>query len=96
MINGLRRPRLLIRAAKLGVKEYDRTRHLRRLLGHDLPGHPGAAILRLMEIEQDFDVQRRQENGSYSLSRHLDVLIAIIGEAQLLMAAHPDTGGRPA
>jgi len=33
MLNALHRPRLLIRAARAGAIEYNRDRHLQRLLG---------------------------------------------------------------
>ena len=93
MLMSIRRPRLLIRAARAGAQDYDRGRHLPRLIGYGkLPG-PAASILRLIEIERDHDHRRRADEAGYSLTRHLDVLIALMGEAQLLRAAHPGTGG---
>lgn len=87
MISSLRRPRLLVRAAKVGAQEYDRNRHLQRLFGFGtLPGS-GAALIRLMEMERDVDEQRRSGDAGYSLVRHLDLLIALIGEAHLHQAS---------
>lgn len=87
MITTLRRPRLLSRAAKLGAKDYNRDRHLQRVLGYgSIPG-TGAALIRLIEIERELDLQRQEDDAAYSLVRHLDVLIALIGEAQLYQAS---------
>lgn len=87
MITNLRRPRLLTRAAKLGVQDYNRDRHLQRILGYGaLPG-TGAALMRLMDLEREVNAQRKEEEAAYSLVRHLDLLIALLGEAQLYQAS---------
>lgn len=87
MITSLRRPRLLARAAKFGVQDYDRERHLQRILGYgSMPG-TGAALVRLMEMEREVNAQRMEEDAAYSLVRHLDLLIALLGEAQLYQAS---------
>ncbi|MCB1311527.1 MAG: hypothetical protein KDK29_06385 [Sedimentitalea sp.] len=86
MLNTLRRPRLLIRAARIGAQEYRRERHLQRLLGYGALPRPAAALLRLMEIEREMNEQRSGDEAGYSLTRHLDILIAMMGEAQLLRA----------
>ena len=86
MLNTLRRPRLLMRAARIGADDYRRSVHLPRLLGYGgLPRH-GAALMRLIEIEAGLNEQRVVEDSSYSLLRHIDVLIAIVGEARTLRA----------
>ncbi|MGV6805504.1 MAG: DUF6477 family protein [Ruegeria sp.] len=86
MITSLRRPRLLVRAAKVGAQEYDRDRHLQRLFSFgDLPGS-GAALMRLFELEREMNTQRCEGDAAYSLVRHLDLLIALIGEGQRYQA----------
>ena len=86
MLGALRRPRLLMRAARIGAEDYRRSAHLPRLLGYgQLPRH-GAALMRLIEIEREMNDQRREADAGYSLSRHLDVLIAMVGEANILKA----------
>ncbi|SFU05786.1 DUF6477 family protein [Sedimentitalea nanhaiensis] len=87
MLNALRRPQLLIRAARFGVQDYRRDRHLQRLLGYGALPRPAAAIMRLMEVERTLNDQRREDDAGYSLTRHVDVLIAMMGEAQLLRAS---------
>ena len=86
MLNALRRPRLLIRAARIGAQDYSRDRHLKRLLGYGSLPRPAVALMQLMELERALDDQRREEDAGYSLTRHLDVLIAIMGEARVLAA----------
>jgi len=87
MLNALHRPRLLIRAARIGAEDYRRAAHLPRILGYgQLPRH-GNALMRLMEIEGELNALRLVEDSSYSLLRHIDVLIAIVGESRILRAA---------
>ena len=88
-LNTLRRPHLLIRAARIGVDEYRRDPHLRRLLGYGTLPRSGAALMRLVEIESELNTQRREEDAGYSAMRHVEVLIAMMGEARLLRASHP-------
>lgn len=89
MLNALHRPRLLIRAARAGATEYNRNRHLQRLLGYGALPRTAQALLRLIELERGLNDQRKDDDAGYSLPRHLDVLIAIMGEAQLLRAIKP-------
>lgn len=86
-LNALHRPRLMMRAARIGAQDYHRSAHLPRLLGYGaLPRH-GAALMRLIEIEGGLEDQRTASDASYSLIRHVDVLIAMVGEARVLRAA---------
>lgn len=91
MLAALRRPRLLMRAARIGAEDYRRTVQLPRLLGcGQVPRH-GAALLRLVEIEQDLNKQRIENEAAYNLLRHIDVMIAIVGESRIMRAAQPTT-----
>ena len=84
LFDSLRRPRLLIRTARIGAQDYRRTPHLNRLLGTAaLPRH-GAALLRLMEIEAELDDRRRRGDAGYSVSHHVELLCAMMGEARIL------------
>lgn len=87
MITAIRRPRLLTRAAKIGARDYNRDRHLHRVLGYGAMPGTGSAIIRLIELEREIEQQRQEDDAAYSLVRHLDVLIALSGEAQLYQAS---------
>lgn len=89
MLNALHRPRLLIRAARAGAQEYNRNRHLQRLLGYGALPRSAQALMRLMELERGHNDKRTEDDAGYSLPRHLDVLIAIVGEAQVLRTMRP-------
>lgn len=82
----LRRPSLLVRTARIGMNEYCRERHLQRILRTaNLPRH-GEALMKLVDLETDLDSLRRAGRAEYSYARHIDVLIAIMGETALLRA----------
>lgn len=90
MLNTLKRPTLLMRAARHGAEDYRRTVHLPRLLGYGQTPRHGRALMQLMEIEAMLNAQRTDEDSSYSLLRHVDVLIAIVGEARIMRAAQTE------
>jgi len=87
MLKTLRRPRLLMRAARIGAEDYRRENHLPRVLGYGVLPRHGAALLKLIEIEQDLNTLRTSGDSSYNLVRHVDILIAMVGEARVLRTA---------
>lgn len=84
ILNDLRRPGLLIRAARFGLGEYRRERDLRRLLGAPTPPEPERALPRLLAEEERLESERKSGNAGYSLCHHIEVLIALLAEAHLL------------
>ena len=86
MLGALRRPRLLIRAARFGVEHYRRGPALRRLIQTEVPGH-GATIMKLMAIEAELNEARINGDANYSVARHVDVMIALMGEAALMKSS---------
>ena len=82
-LSEMRRPRLLIRAARIGTPHYCRQRHLPRLLGDYSAQKPSRLIEHLIEKEQKLDLQRCNNDPGYSIAHHINVLIALIGEAHL-------------
>ena len=88
MLHALRRPSLLMRAARIGAEDYSRATHLPRLLGYGVLPRHGAALMRLMEIEANLNDQRTGGDTSYSLVKHVDILIAMVGEARVLRTSH--------
>jgi hypothetical protein len=88
-IRSLVRPTLLARAARFGVDDYRREVHLRRILGCEhLPRH-GAALIQLLDREAEKDAQRTAKSGEYRPSHHVELLIAILGEARIMRATAP-------
>jgi hypothetical protein len=82
----LERPALLARATRFGVDDYRREVHLRRIIGRESLPRSGAALMQLLDIEVEIDAQRKDNAASYRPARHVEVLIAILGEAHLLRA----------
>ncbi len=84
LVNALRRPRLLLQAVKHGLGDYQRDKVLRRVLGDaSIPG-PRKAVAALMLAEELLETARRSRDTGYSVSRHVEVLIALIAEARTL------------
>jgi hypothetical protein len=86
-IHALRRPGLLIRAARIGAAQYSRTNHLIRLIGSTPPASSGAALFQLIELEEEIDGYRKSKRAEYSPARHVEILIAMMGEARLFREA---------
>jgi hypothetical protein len=87
MLAGLRRPRLLMRAARFGLGDYRRERDLRRVLKQAVSA--AEMLPQLIEVESRLEATRLAGDASYSVARHIDVLIALLAEAQLLRRADP-------
>lgn len=83
----LRRPSLLIRAARHGMREYDRKKGLRRILRAEEPPQSGTVLAALAEAEARFEETRKAGDASYSVSRHLEALIALMAEIRLASTA---------
>lgn len=79
---GLRRPRLLMDAARHGLADYVRARDLPRLIG----GCPTSAraVAELAEREEEAEAARRAGSPAWSCIRHVEVLIALMAERALL------------
>lgn len=84
LLSNLRRPRLLIRAARYGISDYRRDRDLRRLIDTTTMPSPDRALPRLLSEEERLEHTRQTGEASYSLTRHIEVLIAVMAEARLL------------
>lgn len=84
----LRRPRLLLTAARHGLRAYRRNRDLRRLMqgAEDIPA-PGRALVWLTEREAIMDQARRETRVDWDLQTHILLLIAILAETKLAREA---------
>lgn len=84
VLKALRRPRMLIRAARFGLTDYRRDRDLARLVKSARLPAPSQALDALLEEEQRIEQSRQDGTGTYSIARHVDILIALMAEARLL------------
>ena len=80
----LRRPALLLRAARFGLADYQRDRDLKRLLASDGPASPERAVPQLIAEEQKLEATRQAGEAGYSLTRHIEILIALLSELRQL------------
>jgi len=76
----LRRPRLLVLAARKGLPYYKRKRDLKVILGARATG--GNLLARLIAEEAELNHLRRSGDSAYSPAAHISVLTALIAEAR--------------
>ena len=76
----LRRPRLLVRAARKGLALYRRERDLKLIMGSGR--EPQNVLARLTDEEAEIECARIRSDGTYSPARHIAVLTALIAEAR--------------
>lgn len=76
----LRRPRILVKAARCALSDYRRDAVLRRVLKTPcLPPDP-QVFASLLALEDDMDQLRRDGDVTYSAKRHITLLTALIAE----------------
>ncbi|MFZ1468891.1 MAG: DUF6477 family protein [Paracoccaceae bacterium] len=81
-LSTMRRPSMLMRAARLGLADYQRKPWLKRLT----PGEtsPERTVAWLISSEERLEETRLRGDATYSFTRHIEVLIALIAEVSLL------------
>lgn len=83
VLKTLKRPRLLIRAASLGARRYNRARHLKMLATTTAGKTRERFFKELIEKERDMDWVRRSGSADYNVQKHVLILSALIVEARL-------------
>lgn len=83
----IRRPMLLIRAARAGQQGWRRKRDLRALLRSDTLPEPQRILPVLRDLEERQNNARLDGAADYDLRRHVMLLIAILAETRALNAA---------
>ena len=91
-LSSARRPRMLLRTARIGMQDYRRETDLRRVLRLPAAPPPGPATVRaLIELEAQVEAVRLrpgQTGGdTWRAARHVEVMIALMAEAQLMAEA---------
>jgi len=85
LLSTMRRPSLLIRAARFALAEYNRERDLRRIIRSPSALPPAQALKSLISEESRQEEKRVNGDAAYSATRHIDLLVALIAEARLVM-----------
>lgn len=80
-LTALRRPRILVRAARCGLADYRRDRDLTRILRVSRAGLSARALPTLIAEEHRLETNRTSSDATYSLQRHVAVLTALLAEA---------------
>lgn len=93
-LSDLRRPRLLVRAARYGVSNYRRTRDLGRITGQSRLASPSAVVETLLHQEEQVEQTRLAHDGTYNVNKHIELLIALMAETRA-MPAPQRAAGRP-
>jgi hypothetical protein len=83
-VESLKRPPLLVRAARFGLDDYHREGHLPRLLCSLALPRSGEAILVLLDMEAELEHLRREQSAAYAAARHIEILVALMAETRLL------------
>ena len=82
----LRRPPLLVSAARFGIDAYSRERDLPRTLHVATAPRPAQALVALIALEDEMNAKRLAQAASYSIAHHIDALTAIMTEAKVWRA----------
>ncbi|MEM7242770.1 MAG: DUF6477 family protein [Pseudomonadota bacterium] len=80
----IRRPRILVKAAKIALDHYERDAGLARLLKLRKTPDPDVALARLSEVEDALNTERLQGAATYSIERHIQILTALLAEIGLI------------
>ena len=82
VLSSLRRPKLLVRAARFAVVDYCRQRCLQRLFPGEGLRAQEEILPKLIETEAALDMERLSGDARYSPGRHIEMLAALIAEAK--------------
>ncbi|GGA24120.1 DUF6477 family protein [Neptunicoccus cionae] len=83
ILSNLRRPKILISAARLGLAQYRRDSDLRYITGTSRTPTRDLAIETLLRREALMETDRKEGAAGYSIQKHIRVLTALLGEFRL-------------
>ncbi len=85
-VKSLNRPSLLIRAARIGLVNYNRKRDLGKIVRDGKVPAYGKALPTLISVENQMEGERLKGDTSYSIANHVLVLIALMAETGFAQA----------
>ena len=85
-VKSLNRPSLLIRAARIGLLNYNRNRDLKKIVRDENVPAYGKALPKLISVENQMEGKRLEGDNAYSIANHVLVLIALMAETGFAQA----------
>ena len=83
VLNGMTRPKILLKAAKIGLKYYSRKKDQKRLLGTQKLLNPEQAVKGLIRREVELEEYRVMGNAAYNMKLHIHIMAALLQEVYL-------------
>lgn len=80
----IRRPRILVRTARIAGQHYHREAALRKIFGALRPKHQEGVVLALLQRETELEELRQHADASYKAQTHVHVLATLIIENRRL------------
>ena len=81
----IRRPKLLMDAARRGIRDYNKDKFMERFDKSLKSRNAKSALLALLPLENSLEIARVNGDASYSPSRHVEILIAVLAEVKGLL-----------
>ena len=88
LLSKLKRPAIIVKAARTGAAGYVRERDLSRV--SDAPKLPGGRQAILMLLEKEEEMNQARGTHQYNVTKHVEIMIALLGEALLIKNASPN------
>ena len=86
-LNSFKRPKILISAAKLGLKTYNRASCLGSFLALNMNQHSEQILRSLIDKEGHLNQMRLQQHVQYNIALHVTTLTALIAETMEIESA---------
>lgn len=86
----IRRPRLLLSAARFGLSDFDRAATLPRLVSQPAPLDARCYLADLLELEDAQNTSRLNRDAGYRIARHVELLIALLAERDRAVSIQSD------
>ena len=83
VLDRILRPKILLKAARIGQNNYSRNRDLKRLIGAQKPPKPEHAVECLIRREVELEEARIVGNATYNVKLHIHVMAALLQEFYL-------------